>query len=265
MFEFGKNWKNYLKSLDESRIEIASLSLQHFFEITTFKGKRFLDAGSGSGLFSLAARKLGAKVVSFDLDKESVQCVKTIKDKYYPSDENWEIKKGSLLDTAFIKDLGIFDIAYCWGVAHHTGNMKKALTNLVPTVKKNGLLYLAIYNDQGWDSINWKNMKKYYSDTSSLLKPIILWWFIIKMELKKHWYDIKRLQFRRIYAYYKQYHPQRGMNRINDCIDWIIGYPFEVAKPEVIFDFFRKSGFELQKIKTCGGGLGNNEYLFKKK
>ncbi len=38
------------------------------------------------------------------------------------------------------------------------------------------------------------------------------------------------------------------------------GYPFEVAKPGVIFDFYRKKG--LLKLKTCGGRHGNNEYVF---
>jgi 2-polyprenyl-6-hydroxyphenyl methylase/3-demethylubiquinone-9 3-methyltransferase len=47
-------------------------------------------------------------------------------------------------------------------------------------------------------------------------------------------------------------------------IDWVGGYPFEVAKPEEVLDFYRKRGFNLTKIKTCGGALGCNEYVFEK-
>ena len=54
----------------------------------------------------------------------------------------------------------------------------------------------------------------------------------------------------------------RGMSRRHDLIDWVGGYPFEVAKPEEIFDFFRHRRFELRFLRTCGGGIGCNEYVF---
>jgi len=49
-----------------------------------------------------------------------------------------------------------------------------------------------------------------------------------------------------------------------DVIDWVGGYPFEVAKPKVIIDFCKERGFILEKLKTVNGKLGNNEYLFKR-
>lgn len=57
----------------------------------------------------------------------------------------------------------------------------------------------------------------------------------------------------------------RGMSVWHDLVDWVGGYPFEVAKPEEIFDFYRTKGFTLVRLKTCGGGLGCNEYVFIKK
>ena len=54
------------------------------------------------------------------------------------------------------------------------------------------------------------------------------------------------------------------MSPWTDVVDWVGGYPFEVAKPESIFDFFKKRGFVLEKIKTVGGKLGNNEFVFRK-
>ncbi|MCC7451592.1 MAG: hypothetical protein IT324_29565 [Anaerolineae bacterium] len=51
----------------------------------------------------------------------------------------------------------------------------------------------------------------------------------------------------------------------HDLIDWVDGYPFEVARPEQIFDFYRERGFTLVRLKTCAGGLGCNEYIFERR
>ena len=37
-----------------------------------------------------------------------------------------------------------------------------------------------------------------------------------------------------------------------------------VARPEQVFDFCRALGFALTKMRTQGGGLGCNEFVFKK-
>jgi len=55
------------------------------------------------------------------------------------------------------------------------------------------------------------------------------------------------------------------MNPWRDVVDWVGGYPFEVAKPEEIFYFFHSRGFQLEKLKTCAGGLGCNEFVFEKR
>ena len=63
---------------------------------------------------------------------------------------------------------------------------------------------------------------------------------------------------------YHEYHrTARGMSLLYDWIDWLGGYPFEVAKPEKIFDFYAARGFLLQRLKTCGGRLGCNEFVFR--
>jgi hypothetical protein len=52
------------------------------------------------------------------------------------------------------------------------------------------------------------------------------------------------------------------MSPWRDLIDWVGGYPFEVAKPEAILDFYLRRGFTLKRLVTCGGSLGCNEYVF---
>src|SRR5713101_7580759 len=106
-FEFGKNWRRFLALLDEERIAVAERSLQTMLEVERLDGQRFLDVGSGSGLFSLAAVRLGAHVHSFDYDPQSVACTRYLKESYAP-DAAWTIENGSILDTRFLATLGQF-------------------------------------------------------------------------------------------------------------------------------------------------------------
>ena len=85
-FQFGRNWRRFLTVLDEDRIARAERSLTDMLEMEGFEGKRFLDIGCGSGLFSLAARRLGATVYSFDYDPQSVACALDLKLRYFPVD-----------------------------------------------------------------------------------------------------------------------------------------------------------------------------------
>ena len=73
-FEFGANWMRFLAVVDDRRIAEAESSLKHMLGVEELTGQTFLDIGSGSGLFSLAARRLGATVHSFDYDPQSVAC-----------------------------------------------------------------------------------------------------------------------------------------------------------------------------------------------
>ncbi len=56
----------------------------------------------------------------------------------------------------------------------------------------------------------------------------------------------------------------RGMSRWHDVIDWVGGYPFEVAKPHEIFNFYRDRGYRLDQLTTASGGHGCNEFVFRK-
>src|SRR3990167_2906408 len=96
-FKFGRNWSSFLSLLDESRIQEAESSLKGALNRSDLKGLRFLDVGSGSGLFSLAARRLGAEVYSFDYDPQSVACTQYLKDRYFAKDSMWTVEPGSAL------------------------------------------------------------------------------------------------------------------------------------------------------------------------
>ncbi len=258
MFSFGKNWQAFLKSLSRERIKNAMSSLEEF--LGQIQNKTILDVGSGSGLFSYAMYLMGAKeITSFDIDPDSVKCTRLLQNSVKRK-ERWHVFQGSILDKEFLKKLKKYDIIYAWGVLHHTGNMWEAIKNTSKLVKKNGLLYLAIYNKTR-TSQYWLKMKKLYNLLPKIGKSImVLVYFFINYLI----YPLFLLKnpFNELNKYQKN----RGMNPLIDIKDWLGGYPYEVATPQEIIQFFShlEGDFKLIKSKTFQDHSSNNLYLFKK-
>ena len=103
-FEFGKNWSNFLSRINEDIIQSAELDLKEFFNRETLQGLDFIDIGSGSGLHSLAAWRLGANVTSFDYDEQSYNCTSNLKDRFADNSQNWKVLRGSILMITLLKN-----------------------------------------------------------------------------------------------------------------------------------------------------------------
>ncbi len=258
-FAFGANWQRFLDVLDDDRIQIAEESLKSMLGVDTLTDRTFLDVGSGSGLFSLAAKRLGARVHSFDYDPQSVACTREIKRRYLPDDGNWYIEEGSVLDSQYLRSLGRFDVVYAWGVLHHSGDMWRALENVAPAVAEGGKLFLSIYNDQGGASRRWALIKRIYNRLPRPLGFPLEVYTLVRQWTLTFARDFLR---GRPFGSWREYRRNRGMSPWRDVVDWVGGYPFEVAKPEEIFDFYRRRGFILERLRTCAGGIGCNEFVF---
>lgn len=258
-FDFGKNWSCFLNLIDENRIEAAEKSLKRMIESESLQNKTFLDIGCGSGLFSLAARRLQALVYSFDNDSQSVACTAELRRQYFPQDGAWTVHEGSVLDFNYLQSLGKFDVVFSWGVLHHTGSMWQAFEHACSLVSDQGKLCLAIYNDQGWTSRMWLAVKWTYNLLPQTMRWLVLWPAFVRLWVPTMLRDLLSGRPCKTWVQYKN---DRGMSPWHDVVDWVGGYPFEVAKPAAVIAFFSQRGFDLHQMKTCGNGHACNEFVF---
>jgi SAM-dependent methyltransferase len=259
-FEFGENWARFLAELDERRITEAEEALCSMLGVSSLLGTTFLDAGSGSGLSSLAARRLGARVHSFDFDPRSVACTAELKRRYYEDDKDWVVERGSVLDPDYLKRLGSFQIVYSWGVLHHTGAMWIGLENVMAQVERGGTLFVAIYNDQNWKSRFWWFIKWIYNLTPSPFKrPYAYGIGCLAVSVNVIWYTCRLKPSQAIRPLLRR-EKKRGMGLWHDMIDWIGGFPYEFASFAVLEAYLAQHGFRVRREKRATS-LGCHELV----
>jgi 2-polyprenyl-3-methyl-5-hydroxy-6-metoxy-1,4-benzoquinol methylase len=261
-FHFGRNWAGFLKRLNLARITEAEANLKEFIE-GSLSAKTFLDVGSGSGLSSLAAHRLGATVVSFDFDSQSVACTEELRRRYSTDDKSWLVGQGSVLDQQYLAGLGQFDIVYAWGVLHHTGAMWQAMENVKALVKPGGVLFIAIYNDCGEVSRWWLQRKRRYNALPPLLRPIYAICVWAPQELRSLLGYLRAGEFGAYVRELTSATSGRGMSWIHDIIDWVGGYPYEYASVKDITEFYGRDGFEAVKIRE-NRSYGCHQLVFRR-
>jgi SAM-dependent methyltransferase len=272
-FSFGRNWKNYVKNVvNETIIEEAKQALLRYLPEENYKEKTFIDVGCGSGLFSFAALRLGCrKVISFDVDKKSIEATLLLKSKFkhlIEYNRDWDVFEGSILDESLVQKLDKGgDIVYSWGVLHHTGNMWKAIENVCELVKEGGYLIIAIYNHAP-SSEFWLTIKRFYNNykfLQPLLNIIYGSYVSLGFVIRRRKFNLKR---------------ERGMHVFYDAIDWLGGLPYEFACADEVIEYIESLGFKLVSTPTklpCGKGFkssifdklrskntGCNEFVFRK-
>ncbi len=209
-FSFGENWQRYLKGFDDRKLEQAKASLVASFGGAELAGHSFLDLGCGSGIFSLAARRLGAKVTSVDIDPASVACAEHLRGA---GDPEWTIVRQSVLDPTGLPSA---DRVYSWGVLHHTGAMWEAVDKALGLVAPGGMACIALYNWPNRVETHMK-LKRLYNRLPVVGRKLLTWAFggrvLLRGLIVHHRNPITHV---RMYG-----ENARGMSFWRDQADWL--------------------------------------------
>jgi 2-polyprenyl-3-methyl-5-hydroxy-6-metoxy-1,4-benzoquinol methylase len=130
-----KSWRQNVSEyiVDELQISKGNIS-----------GKSVLDCGCGNGRWSYGFEKLGCRVHGFDTSLNGIE--------YAREHVAGRFDVANILDTKGLLSLykeDSFDIVWCWGVLHHTGDPKKAFDNIARFVKHGGILHVYLYGKKG--------------------------------------------------------------------------------------------------------------------
>lgn len=255
-FTFGLNWLDFVnKRLNDKIIESGKEKIDEFFNNgKMLENKSVIDIGCDTGIHSLNMFRYANNITSIDVDKNCIKAANIVKEKYKNkhnyNPDNWTIKHMSILDNEKVSSLGQFDVVYSWGVLHHTGDMWTAIDNSCKLCKTNGIFLISLYSAY---SVYFKTLmykiKFNESNKFQKIKMISDRVMTVKHRNKKagNWNILKN----------------RGMNVFNDIVDWLGGYPYEVATTELICKFMNERNFTLIK-KQDEKNRSVHEWLFLK-
>lgn len=264
-FPFGANWASYSAVAVNDRLDQAERDLLRLIDDDIeLSGRRFLDIGSGSGIHSCAAARLGASVTAVDIDPESVRTTVRLSRRFDLS-ESIEANCGSVfeLDRG---DVGRFDLVYAWGVLHHTGDMWLALEKAVRMLsdQPGSRFVVALYRRTRLCRL-WRIEKSIYMRLPQWGQATVRLMFGFV-------WDAMRFARSGVtpWGHRKQYLSSRGMSYSHDLHDWLGGYPYESASPAEVFSRCGALGLTpirsfLQSPDRMPVGLagsGCDEYVF---
>jgi SAM-dependent methyltransferase len=251
-FTFGQNWLRFSELLDERRIADAEANLQRLLDLHSLEGRSFMDVGAGSGLFSIAAARLGARpVVALDRDEQCLAAIRGNCERFLADDAHIvQVRQADVLQR---ESLGsdAADIVYAWGSLHHTGAMWRAIENASSLCCGGGLFVLAIYNRTAFSEL-WLAAKRMYAAAPSAVGLAMA---------------AALCGTRAVLRLIRGRHPLRtgrGMNVWYDAVDWLGGLPYECATSDELVRFVERLGFvEVRARLTRRSGC--NELTFQRR
>lgn len=251
-FTFGENWLAYSRTLDAARLESATRSVAELLGAPDLRGLTVVDVGAGSGLFSLAALKLGAaRVVALDRDGNCLKAIEQNAGRYLAAPERARLSvvQADVLDEGQLPR-ETFDVVYAWGSLHHTGAMWRAVVNVAGLCRPGGAFALALYN-RTWFTPQWHALKRAYHAAPAPVRVGMV------AALSVPRYALRLIRGR---------HPsrlQRGMSVWYDSIDWLGGLPYEAATCPEVVQRLAPLGFSTVRVRPTRRH-GCNEFVFRR-
>jgi ubiquinone/menaquinone biosynthesis C-methylase UbiE len=156
---FGNLWASLNDEQYQQSVDLfTKRAIANGFDLGWLEGKKCLDAGCGSGRYSVAMAIHGAEsVTAIDVSESGIEEARRRAAELSMID----FKQASILDLPFEND--VFDFVWSAGVIHHTSDFDKALSELTRVLKPDGKLFLLIYGAGG---LRWKAIKA--------LRPIVV-------------------------------------------------------------------------------------------
>jgi len=139
---------NYKVNDNKSTIQKIGDSNPVMRDLKKFTGfnKSLLEVGSGTcQLSNYLAIGTNNKICAFDSSFNSLKLGKEF--AKINNIQNIDFVRGDIFDKIF-KDK-IFDFIWCSGVLHHTNNPYEAFRCIIPYLKKDGYIFLGLYNKFG--------------------------------------------------------------------------------------------------------------------
>lgn len=145
---YSRCWANYTA---ESFLETVQLFAERFalndVDLGVLKGARCLDAGCGSGRYTVAMAQCGAQeVVGVDLSQRAVEWARAMVDRL--GVKGVQFAQGSVLDLP-PEWSERFDFICSSGVIHHTRDWRQGLREIHRVLRPDGFAYVLVYGAGG--------------------------------------------------------------------------------------------------------------------
>ena len=218
-----------------------------FFSSNEIRDKSVLDAGCGTGIFSIIFANNGAgSVTGIDISEGSLQTAQNLKEKF--DLDNAHFQKEDMHHLPFQE--GQFDIVWAWGTVHHTTDPFKAVEELIRVLKGGGSLLLAVYTQT---------------------KVTFIHEFIRKILVrtpKKTWTALSKIMaffLTPVVFFFKKREKSRKGEKLEELIlDWYFVPIRYYYKPEEIQSFLEERGFSIEKFLPASGRFNStSNFIFK--
>jgi ubiquinone/menaquinone biosynthesis C-methylase UbiE len=235
-------WTEYLPE-----VEASENHWKIFYSGEEVKGKSVLDAGCGTGIFSIIFATNGAgRVTGIDISEGSLQTARGLKKKF--NLENADFQKQDMLALPFSDES--FDIVWAWGTVHHTTDPFRAITELLRILKPSGSILLAVYKRTRLTFLH------------EIIRKTLL------RAPRKTWKGLARVMAfflsPVIFLFKKREKSRRGEKLEELIIDWYFVPIRHYYKPEEIRGFLEERGLVIEKYLPASGRFDStSNFIFK--